>query len=160
MISVRDEFLLFGRGAKWVRYEAELAPLEDEAGNPLNERGEPLDPDAEDEQGERIAGEAIHYDFVTRRDFGHSVARTWREVNTVWRKVYMTRDELIERFGEEKGKLVSLDHKRDEDTATATGEDTEAKATIYEIWDKPSHKVISSPRWATRCLRKPSLISA
>ena len=154
MISVRDEFLLFGRGSKWVRYEAELEPLEDEGGNPLNERGEPLDPDAEDEQGERIAGEAIHYDFVTRRDFGHSVARTWREVNTVWRKVYMTRDELIERFGEEKGKLVSLDHKRDEDTATATGEDTEAKATIYEIWDKPSHKVVFIAKMGDKVLEE------
>ena len=45
-------------------------------------------------------------DYVHYRDFGHSVARTWEEVTRVWRKVYLRRAELVERFGEEIGNAI------------------------------------------------------
>lgn len=82
-------------------------------------------------------------DYVNWRDFGHSPgARTWSEVYCVWRKAYMTRKELIDRFGEEKGKAVPLDYSPKKENQTP--EDNEQfykKATVYEIWDKSSKKV-------------------
>jgi hypothetical protein len=170
MLTVRDGLLLHGRGASWVRYEASFEPLTDENGAPLNKRGEPmgddeddeakgqpLDPNPDDEQGEKVAGEEICYDYVDRKDFGHSVARTWKEVTTVWRKVYMDRDKLIDRFGEDKAKTVSLDHKRDDGQQTTPADQldgTEAKATVYEIWDKPSQKVIFIAKAGTEILEE------
>jgi len=40
-----------------------------------------------------------------------TVARTWEEVTAVWRKVYLGRPALVERFGEELGGRIPLDTK-------------------------------------------------
>lgn len=140
MRSVRDDYLLVGRGTAWVRYDAEFSPLTGEDGNPLNKQGAPLN-DGE-EQGEQLEGEHVCWDYVNWRDFGHNVARTWQEVTTVWRKVYMDRAQGRKRFGE-KFDAVELDHKVGDDTETRNTESQQpAKATVYEIWDRPSNKVI------------------
>lgn len=154
MKSVRDDYLLVGRGTSWVRYESYLKPLVDGDGNALNKQGQPLDEEAKDEPGEEIDSECVERDYVNWRDFGHAIARTWREVPTVWRKVYMDRESGIKRFGE-KFKTVDLDHKAGDDSeskGTETGE--EAKATVYEIWDKPSKKVIFLARSSKELLEE------
>ena len=47
-----------------------------------------------------IKTEEIVREHVNLRDFGWSPgARTWQEVYCVWRKVYMTKESLTERFG-------------------------------------------------------------
>lgn len=103
-----------------------------------------------DEQGpyiervERVIDtEEVVTDYVNWRDFGHSPgARTWAEVYCVWRKAFMTRQELIERFGEEEGKGVQLDYSpKKEHQNNEDNEQFYKKATIYEIWDKSSKKV-------------------
>jgi hypothetical protein len=53
-------------------------------------------------------------DYVHWRDFGHSVGRTWEEVTWVYRKVYMNRDALVERFGDDLGYQIPLDMKPEE----------------------------------------------
>jgi hypothetical protein len=141
MRGVRDDYLLVGRGSAWVRYDAEFSPLMGEDNNPLNKQGAPLN-DGE-EAGEQLEGEHVCWDYVNWRDFGHNVARTWQEVTTVWRKVYMDREQGNKRFTEDKFKSVELDHKVGDDTETRNTESQQpAKATVYEIWDKTSNKVI------------------
>lgn len=141
MRSARDDFLLTGRATAWVRYDADFEAITNEAGEPVNEQGEPLEDGAEDEAAEKIAGERVEYDYVNWRDFGHNVARNWQEVTCVWRKVYMSRAQLKKRFGADKAALVSLDHKVTKDTSTGDAGNGAAKATVYELWCKETGKV-------------------
>jgi hypothetical protein len=85
-----------------------------------------------------LESEKAELDYLNWKDFLRSPgARTWAEVSWVGRRAYMTRDELIDRFGEEKGKAVTLDH---EPPKGEWGDKEEKqffkKATVYEIWDK------------------------
>lgn len=157
MKSVRDDYLLVGRGTSWTRYESELSPLLDKDGNKLNKQGLPLDETAvpPQEAGEQIDSECVERDYVHWKDFGHNVARTWREVKTVWRKVYMDREAGENRFGKEKFAQVDLDHKASDDSEGKNTESAaEAKATVYEIWDKGSNKVIFLARGAKELLEE------
>jgi hypothetical protein len=155
MRSVRDDYLIVGRGVAWMRYVphfAAIAPetpageVADDGASVTTSAAEHAGDDAGDEQpaGERIAFEEIDWDYVAWRDFGHTPARTWDEVRQVWRKVQMTRDEVTDRFGEEIGKAIILDAKpdvgSDQDTAKLR-EALHSRANVYEIWDKPKRCV-------------------
>lgn len=153
MKSVRDDYLVVGRGTGWARYEGYFKPLLDKDGKALNKQGMPLDEEAEDEPGEEIDSECVERDYVNWRDFGHNVARTWREVGTVWRRVYMDRESGEKRFGE-KFKDVELDHKATDDGDKNPESGVESKATVYEIWDKPSKKVIFLARGSKELLEE------
>jgi len=128
---VLDRFL-GGRGTSWARYEPHVRALP----------GEPVDGDQvtedEDEPNEELDYECAPVDYVHWKDFGHTLARTWDEVRAVWRKVYMTREALEERFGEEKAKTIPLDSQpEDYERKETSGEgDNLSRACIYEIWDK------------------------
>lgn len=131
--------LLVGRGIAWVRYvpsfkDAEPDMITDDVDS--EEAGE--DTDEKEPLPQVIDFEDIAYDFVYFEDFGYSKSRTWEEVQAVWRRVYLSRDELVERFGEEIGNAVPLDHKADD----APDDTTQKKATIYEIWDKCEKEAI------------------
>jgi hypothetical protein len=90
--------------------------------------------------------EEVDIDYVHWSDFGHTIARTWQEVRAVWRICYLTREELVKRFGADKGKSVPLDYKP-EDLKGQEVTEYQQKARIYEIWDKTTKKVIwLSPR--------------
>lgn len=141
--AVEDRFL-GGRGVAWVRYEPHVRAQElgmpedgpqvtedvDEDGNQPEPAGVP----------EEIEYECAPVDYVHWKDFGHSSARTWEEVTQVWRWVYMTREALIERFGEEKGRRIPLDSGPDNlDGPNKQREGTRAK--ICELWDRETQKV-------------------
>lgn len=138
------DYLLPGRGTLWVRYVPHFKPAEE-----ITDDSEPGD-DAEDqaEAPEVIDYEDVIPDYVHRADFGHNICRTWDEVWCSWRIVYLSRKELIERFGEEKGKLPPLDYKN-KDTSGKVIDDGIGKSVIYELWDKTRkiavwfHKTIS-----------------
>lgn len=134
--SVQDRFL-GGRGISWVRYEPHFGPMDD---------GLQITEDADEVEGEEDNQEEIKYecapvDYVNWKDFGHSVSRTWEEVTSVWRKVYMERDSLKERFGDELGEKIPLDTRPD-DQKRIVGVDGAYQALIYEIWDKRSDSAI------------------
>jgi hypothetical protein len=161
--AVEDRFL-GGRGVAWVRYEPHVRAQE--LGEPEDglevtsevesENGEADDTDgmtpvsgiqddtqAPDEVPEEIEYECAPVDYVHWKDFGHSVARTWDEVTCVWRWAYMTKDALVERFGEEKAKDIPLDSgpsnlNNNKDTGPKRDAD---KAKICELWDKATNKV-------------------
>ena len=152
--SVQDR-LLGGRGTSWVRYEPHITgqAKEDEMEDAdVPDDGFQITEDideAETEGGihredqERIEYECAPVDYVYWRDFGHTVARTWEEVTACWRKVYMGRPALVERFGEELGGRIPLDTKPDNSkTYNEKMGEGASEACVYEIWDKTSGEVI------------------
>lgn len=107
----------------------------------------------QDDQGYYVNGEPIDVveyeevvtDYINYKDFGRNAgARTWDEVYAVWRKAYLTRDELIERFGRDIGSKVPLDYepKKNDKTVNDDTRDLFKKATVYEIWDRSSKKAV------------------
>ncbi len=157
--SVQDR-LLGGRGTAWVRYEphitGEMAGEADGAPEDGWQLSEDID-EAETEGGihrenqERIEYECAPVDYVHWRDFGLTVARTWEEVTAVWRKVYLGRPALVERFGEELGDKIPLDTKPETSKTFNEKMGEGAKeAVIYEIWDKTTGQVI----WLSKSMGK------
>lgn len=143
------DYLLCGRGTAWARYVPHMRDM-DVVGTPaVMDDGVQLTDDAEiqGEDDEEIeTPQEVYYeealpDYVHWQDFGHTDARTWEEVTGVWRKVYLTKNQCIERFGKELGEKIPLDF-------TPKGMDNESvadagkKATIYEIWDRDSHRAM------------------
>jgi len=150
--------LLGGRGVAWVRYEphivGEEAGAEDMPDDGLSvteDSDEAETPEAtEIESQERIEYECCPVDYVHWRDFGHTIARTWEEVTAVWRRVYMSRPALVERFGEELGYKIPLDTKPDDLKQSYKSDDGVYEAVIYEVWDKETGKVL----WISKSLGK------
>jgi hypothetical protein len=126
---VYDRFL-GGRGTSWVRYE----PVIETEQLQVSEESE-----ESEVTGEYLDIEQSPVDYVHWRDFGHSYGRTWPEVNCVWRKVYMNRSALKERFPEEQfdmlWKQIPLDASPDE-PRQKMAEGTTKQALIYEVWDR------------------------
>jgi hypothetical protein len=151
--SVLDR-LLGGRGVSWVRYEPHFEADEEQPDDGLEiteDSDEAETPEGmENESPERIEYECCPVDYISWRDFGHTVARTWEEVTAVWRKVYMSRPALVERFGEELGYQIPLDTKPDDLKQSYKSDDGVYEALIYEVWDKETGKVL----WISKSLGK------
>ena len=148
--SVQDR-LLGGRGTSWVRYEPHITGGEPDDGFQITEDIDDAETMGGIEREERIEYECAPCDYVYWRDFGHTIARTWEEVTAVWRKVYLGRPALVERFGEELGGRIPLDTKP-ETTKTFNEKMGEgaSEACIYEIWDKTTGEVI----WLSKSMGK------
>lgn len=142
--SVQDRFL-GGRGISWVRYEPHIIAKQQE----LPEDGVQVTEDA-DEPEEELDYECAPTDYVHWKDFGHNVARTWEEVTCVWRKVYMARTALVERFGEELGNKIPLDTKPDEQKKGNGDGSENYQALVYELWDKESKTAL----WISKSLNQ------
>ena len=137
--SVYDRFL-GGRGSAWVRYEPKIESQD----YSVSESDEDSD-----EAAEYLDTEAAPIDYVHWKDFGHEPARTWDEVNKVWRKVYMTRKALVERFGEELGNKVPLDSSPD-DQKYKDSDGIGKKGLIIELWDRETETVL----WISKSLNQ------
>ena len=157
--TVQDR-LLGGRGTAWVRYEPHIVGQAAGMGEGAPDDGFQVTEDADEaeteggiyrEDQERIEYECAPVDYVYWRDFGLTTARTWEEVTAVWRKVYMERAALVERFGEELGGKIPLDTKPE--TSKSFNEkmgEGSREALIYEIWDKATGQVI----WLSKSMGK------
>ena len=92
---------------------------------------------------ERVADERTPVDYVFWEDFAHLPARTWEEVTWVARRVYMSEEEGVERFGE-IFRTVPLTHlperykDTDQDQNVVEGL---KKAVVWEIWCKTTKHV-------------------
>lgn len=140
---VYDRFL-GGRGTAWVRYE----PIIETDDTFISE-----DEEESDQVSEYLDIEQTPVDYVHWKDFGHQWGRTWDEVNVVWRKVYMTRKMLKERFPEEQfGNLyatIPLDSSPD-DQRTKMTEGVAKRALVYEVWDRETKQV----HWISKSMGK------
>ncbi len=175
------DYLLPGRGVAWLRFTPAFGPASSVAqrgDDQLQEQdGEPVDDDnyegrssEKDDQyestertdetpNEKVIGARLDIDYVNWKDFLHSKARTWRETEWIARRLYMSRDDLIDNFGKEIGKDVPLDRMADEKSSSQQrGErlnDTLKKATVYEIWCKYDRKVYFVAKGFDRLLEEP-----
>ena len=125
------DYALGGRGVTWVRYEFKKGPV-------------PV-PDAPGETVEDVVEQSAPCDHVNRKDFRHSPARTWSEVRWVARRSYMTRDDLVKRFGKKVGEAVPLDYEPSnisQEVKDAKEYDLFKKAMVWEIWNKPDNEVV------------------
>lgn len=128
---ILDRFL-GGRGTAWARYEPHMLAVK---------QGLPTDgvqvTEDKDEPDEELDYECAPVDYVQWRDFGHSVARTWEEVDIVWRRVYLDKQAAMARFGEKAARLsFTADPEKDPKTYTPTTGSNANKACVYEVWDK------------------------
>lgn len=134
-----EDWLVVGMGQVWLRYEVETA-LETLPAQTDPLTGAELAPE---QTIERIVSEDAPCDYVYWKDFFYSPARTWEEVRWVARRVYMTRDQLIARFGEKIGRTVSLQTtQKSSQNDQAPKYDPWARAEVFEIWNKEDKKVI------------------
>lgn len=155
MKQVVQDRLIAGLGTAWLRLETDTEEVLVEPPMPMLEDGEaglfhsfetgaapdPQQEEQEPETYERITDQRVAIDYVFWEDFIWSPCRVWQERRWVGRRVYMSRDQLVERFGEEIGGQVPLTR------SSVTKEDNSPKyqvlqqAEVYEIWDRSSRKV-------------------
>ena len=114
-----QDFLLFGRGVAWARYEPDI-------------------------EGDTVLGESCVVDYVNRNDFLHSPKATWAEtVKDGWvaRRVSMTKRQGTARFGDvfDAVPLTVGDGSDDLDERDA---ETIGRADVWEIWDAATRRVI------------------
>lgn len=150
--------LLCGRGVAWVRFdtksvetvetpEMEMAEDSNEYSDTEEYSMTGKEPSVEMYAGQpEINLETTPCDYVYWEDFRCTPARTWDEVTWVARRVYMTKDEVIKRFGEEYSDVnlshvpTGLDDMKSQ--GVSQGEiDRMKKAEIWEIWCKTSESV-------------------
>ena len=105
MLAIRDDLSIVGRGVAWVRYES-------------------------DDDGERV-----WYEHVDRKDFAHTPARKWSEVDEVSRRTWLSEKEMKKRFPDD---YDAVQYQRIQD-----GTHGEGKACgVWETWSKSENKVI------------------
>ncbi len=149
--------LVPGLAQAWLRLETITEPLTESYGDmppsqPDTDAGPPDLPQQPmlDEDGQpmmRIVDQKVCVDYVFWEDFLWSPCRVWDERRWVGRKVYMSRDELVKRFGAEKGERVPLDYKpngvgRTTGPTMTPQDNTVHKAVIYELWVRDGRKVV------------------
>lgn len=127
--------LLPGRGTVWVRFETK----ETETPEVVEDGGELMAEVPEYEY------ECTPTDYVFWEDFRCSPARCWDEVTWVARRVYMTREDGVKRFGEDFAQVplthepVGLDELQKNNGDFDT--DSMKKAQVWEIWSKADETV-------------------
>jgi len=132
-----EDWIVIGMGQCWLRYDVEtqqeVVPAQVD---PVT--GMELVPE---QVVERIVNEDAPVDYIYWKDFFYSPARIWDEVRWVARRVYMTKDALIARFGEEIGSSVPLFTRQSDSKGGTPENDPWSKAEVYEIWSKSDKKV-------------------
>lgn len=145
--AVVEDKLLPGRGTARVLYVPHFGDeIEDEFADAEVSDVVVAGPGDKPEPLRKVVGEEALPSYVFWEDYREGPARTWREVPWVRYRAYMTRDELIKRFGRKKGKRVNLDYApsdshRDKQLKDAPP-DIYKKATVHEVWDKSKLRVI------------------
>ena len=139
-----EDRLLPGMGVSRVRYAFEekkmpIAPVIDQ------QTGEELQAASEEM---KITNERAPIDYVHWRDFKWSPARTWAEVRWDAFKTLMTKDQVVERWGEkiaEEFTYAANVLTADEDNVPDKEDpkqDAWQRAEVWEIWDKDAKKVV------------------
>ena len=144
MQSAVAEALVPGRGVTRFKYEAETEtiPAREEI---LADGTTTSIPESEKVTYETVCGEEIPWD---RLSFGY--AKRWSEVPWLAIEHFMSREDLVKNFGEEKGRAIKLTVTETTGEGKEEGEDSppprdlgEATlARVYEVWDKLEKEVL------------------
>ena len=138
LCNVVQDNLVPGVGLSWHTYKADIESRSEEP----SEEDLAANPNAETVDYDEVVGEEILDEYVYWEDILWSPCRCWEENRWIARKAYMTRDQLIERFGKQVGKDIPLDYApKKNDTRVETKNQVFQQATIYEIWCKEDEKV-------------------
>ena len=118
MLLVRDDVVLYSRGVPWCRYE-------------------------KGDKDSYYDYEKVCIDHKHRRDFLHSLSRSWREVEWVAGASYMTRAQARKRFHPHSGDAYKdAEYKVDRDAQEVGGTDRRERAKFWEIWHKGERRVV------------------
>jgi hypothetical protein len=134
-----EDRLLAGLGNCRIRYEADFETMPEIPAIMHPTMGHQLAPPvpAQDVKTE----ENVCVDYIYWKDQLWSPCRTFNEVRWWAFKAEMTREQLIERFGE-AGKNVPLNSKRSSSTDMSEQKnDPWSRADVWEVWDKEHKKV-------------------
>jgi len=155
------DYLLPGRGTVWVRYEPELSvgvsigtedsiDMEDNQGSlepeldEMLEQGDVPKENKLESTGSQVVRESTPIDYVNWEDFliFPANARTWAEVVAVGKRVYLTYEQMKERFGRQIARAIPLQKdERQKGFYEATRMETEVKGEVFEIWNKEDRRV-------------------
>jgi len=95
--------------------------------------------------GDRILRESTPVDFIPWEDFFTFPvrARSWTEVTAIGKRVYMSRQQMIRRFGKVIGKKIPLqkDDRGDRTQNTTLQAAEQDKGQVIEIWSKDDETV-------------------
>src|SRR3990172_8062750 len=132
-----EDRLIPGLGQVWHRLRVETEPINFPP--VLGPNGEEISPAV---NGERIVEQEACTDYVHWRDFLWSPARVWEEVWWVARRVWMTKNKFIKRFGKEKYKEVKSNITVDSVRENGYPKGFEKnRVQVIEIWCKETMKV-------------------
>lgn len=122
-----------------VDHDEQLRP----SGKPFDGGVQIADDGSQEGEAEWLAFEEVRLDHVHWEDWFSSPARTWAEVRWVARRVYMTKEEGLKRFGRvfEDVELDWLPRDIGETEAMQPENRLFRRAQVFEIWDKPTRKV-------------------
>lgn len=147
--------LLPGRGLSRIRYVPKIK-VSPAAQTAVTAKPAPVAPsgtesvpagDSEAYEGNReeVEYEQALCDHVQWDDFLHGPGKTWEEVQWVGFKARLTKDDLIEKFGEEIANQIRLDDVDDselnEGNSSYDLKEAFKRAELWEIWDKQGGKV-------------------
>jgi len=141
------DMLVVAMGVSRVRYVPDLVQVGDIEGTGAEENESELGHEAQQgEAVEELNWETAPIEHIQWDQWLHGPGRTWDLVPWVGFIHKLTRDELIERFGEEIGNAIELDSSvsHDKQQKNNGGDETYdlfKTATVYEIWDKDERKV-------------------
>jgi len=152
----RNDYLIPGRGQVWIRYYPQfgepISPKQTADNDLTKGDGTPIDEREQEEveaEERPLLSESLCVDYVHWQDYGTlpALARTEDEVEGKYRRLYMSRSDLIDHFGEEIGRQIELDHaptdglKTNQTSPSNVSGQEGMQATVYEIWWKPERKV-------------------
>jgi hypothetical protein len=106
------------------------------------------DEDKGDEKPEaerEVVYEEVMATYVFWEDYREGPARQWAEVPWVRYRAYLTRDQLIRRFGKATANKVALDFVpkgMPEDNKESVPNDLYKKACVHEYWDREKKQVV------------------
>ena len=161
MCQAVSDYLLPGRGTVWVRYEPEITrgvSLPNEDSIDMKDSEGELEPEldeavadgqdpAEDkleETGDQITRESTPVDYIHWEDFliFPCNARTWAEVVAVGKRVYLSFEQMRDRFGKDIAKAIPLQKdERQKERFENSNPENEVKGEVFEIWSKQDKAV-------------------
>lgn len=138
---VRNDFLLSGMGLCYEKYTPTFKKIIQDVA--VEKDGALL---VEQTEVEILDSEKVETIYIDPEDFicDSDKVGIWEDCTWVARRIYMTREEVINQFGEEFKDFLILDDKEDSKKDTA----------VYQIWDKSNKKILYVTKDCPRFLRQ------